>query len=113
MEEKPYQNIDLPQSNPLDVATTKKSISPKILLLIVLAATTFVLLLLSLVINQNNSSTTSSISPVPTSALISTIPTNSDSLIPSPYQKSFQDIDQSLSQDPDLPVPQIDTTVGL
>jgi len=117
MDEKLYQNIDLPQNNPLDTPqdlpkdTEKKPINPKILLLIILGGIIFILLILSLVVTQirNKNSNTQSI-PTPTPATI--IPTPNDSLIPSPYQESFKNLEKSFEQDPDLPAPQIDITVG-
>lgn len=119
MEEKLYQNIDIPQNNPLDIKIdstdniVKKTIIPKILILIILASIVFVLLLLSLIVTQVRKNTSNIPVATPTTIPITPIPTNSDSLIPSPYQQSFKEIEQSLSQDPDLPIPQVDTQIGL
>ncbi|MFA5026229.1 MAG: hypothetical protein WC503_07020, partial [Candidatus Shapirobacteria bacterium] len=59
MEEKLYQNIDLPQNNPLDIkpaeipdTSIKKPLNPKVLLLIILGSIIFILLLLSLIVIQ-------------------------------------------------------------
>lgn len=116
MEEKLYQNIDTPQINPLEVKTeivpTKKSFSPKIILLISLASFIFVLLLISLILSQNQKKQSTIPIPTPTPAPTNTSIIN-DSLIPSPYRLRFKEIEQSLTQDPDLPIPQIDTEVGL
>jgi predicted PurR-regulated permease PerM len=121
MEEKPYQNIDLPQSNPLDLKTTedseetlvKKTINPKILLLIILGAIIFVLLLLSLIVTQVRKTNSNLPSITPTPIPSTSTPINNDSLIPSPFQEPFKNLEQSFSQDPDLPIPQIDTQIGL
>lgn len=118
MDEKPYQNIDLPQNNPLDIQedtqkdSANKPLNPKIILLIILVSLIFVLLLISLVVTQIRhkklSTTTATPSPQPTT----TQPIINDSLIPSPYQDSFKQLENSFT-DPDLPVPQIDTEIGL
>lgn len=119
MEEKLYQNIDALQNNPLDTVeikdintSEKKPLNPKILLLIILGAIVFVLLLLSLIVTQVKKNKSNLSPATPTPIPVVAIPTNSDSLIPSPYQQAFKQIDQSLNQDPDLPVPQIDTSIG-
>ena len=119
MEEKLYQNIDALQNNPLDTIeakdikpSEKKPLNPKVLLLIILGSIVFVLLLLSLIVTQVRKNKPNLPVATPTTIPVVAIPTNSDSLIPSPYQQAFKEIDQSLNQDPDLPVPQIDTTIG-
>jgi hypothetical protein len=126
MEEKIYQNFDQPQDNPLEIIPEKKiatselkpinklSLSPKITLLIILGAIIFVLFLLSLVITQSRNSANKSTNIIPS---ITPVPTVTDSntnysLIPSPYQIDFQKINNYSSQDLNLPIPQIDTTVG-
>jgi hypothetical protein len=126
MEEKIYQNFDQPQDNPLEIIPDKKiatselkpinklSLSPKITLLIILGAIIFVLFLLSLVITQSRNSANKSTNIIPS---ITPVPTVTDSntnysLIPSPYQIDFQKINNYSSQDLNLPIPQIDTTVG-
>lgn len=122
MEEKLYQNIDLPQNNPLKVeevptetneTKVKKPLNPKILLLIILGAIIFVLLIASLVVTQVRQRQSNLPSSIPTSNPIVATPTPSDSLIPTQYQESFKQVEQSLTQDPDLPVPQIDPKIGL
>lgn len=117
MEEKLYQNIDVPQQNPLETVSeittsTPKKLNPKIIFVISLLSIVFVLFLISLFVSQKRSinSTQSTPSPTQTPSNNSTI---NDSLIPTQYQKNFKEIEQSLSQDPDLPIPQIDTEVGL
>jgi len=119
MEEKNLQNIDIPQDNPLKTGEekilnkTKKNLSPKIILLISLIAIIFVLSLLAIIVSgiRKNSSRSLEVSPTPTSFPIN--PTTTDSLIPSPYQSAFKEIEQKFSQDLDLPVPQIDPEIGL
>jgi hypothetical protein len=119
MDEKLYQNIDLPQNNPLDITdetsevTTKKPLNPKMLLLIILGSLIFVLLLLSLIITRVQKNKSNSTSATPTPVQIVALPSVNDSLLPSPYQELFRQLEQSFSQDPDLPVPQIDTEIGL
>lgn len=118
MEEKIYQNIDIPQNNPLDIEekntdiSIKKPLNPKILLLIILASIIFVLLLLSLIVVQVRKNKSNLPPAIPTTVPIIVKPTTNDSLIPSPYQEQFKQIEQSFSQDPDLPIPQTDTTIG-
>jgi len=118
MEEKPYQNIDLPRDNPLDVkeeipeTSVKKSLNPKTLLLIILGAVIFVLFLLILIFTQVRQQKPATTQVIPTSVPVSTNPVTNDSLIPSPYRDAFQKLEQSFSQDPDLPAPQIDTEIG-
>jgi len=129
MEEKIYQNIDQVQNNPLEIISDQKSensetksknklsLSPKIILLIILGSIIFVLLLLSLIVTQVRNSANKQVNITPTS-----IPTpastniNSDinnSLIPSPYQEDFQKITNYSTHDLNLPIPQIDTGIGL
>ena len=119
MDEKPYQNIDLPKNNPLDIPTdlietkTKKPLNPKVLLIIILGAFIFVLLLVSLIVTQVRKNNSNLFPVLPTPSPTTAPPTINDSLIPSPYQDAFKQLEQSLSSDPDLPVPQIDTEIGL
>ncbi|MBU1117355.1 hypothetical protein KKD37_00130 [Patescibacteria group bacterium] len=121
MEEKLYQNIDPPQNNPLDIKEpetkevdkeTKKPINKKYLLLIILGSVTFVLLLIAIIVTQTRKGNTSKQEIIPTPSKTMDNPVINDSLIPSPYQEAFQQLDQSFSQDPDLPAPQIDIEVG-
>ncbi len=123
MEEKLYQNIDIPQNNPLEVKeekiveetsinTERKPLNPKILLLIILGVIIFILLILSLIVTQIRKNPSNLPKVTPTENPIISTPTPNDSLIPSPYQESFKEINQSLNQDPDLPVPQIDPKIG-
>lgn len=118
MEEKLYQNIDLPQNNPLKIPedfpkeTKKKPLNPKIILLIALGIFIFILLIVSLIvtqIRQQNPNTNA----VPTIVPITATPTNNDSLIPTQYQEDFKNLEKSFDEDPDLPAPQIDIEVGL
>lgn len=117
MDEKLYQNIDLPQNNPLNVPqvlpndSEKKSINPKILLLIILSGIILTLLLLSLIVTQIRNKNSNN-SNIPTPIPIIIIPTPNDSLIPTAYQESFKNLEKSFEQNPDLPAPQIDITVG-
>ena len=117
MDEKLYQNIDLPQNNPLDIPdeiteiTEKKPLNPKILLLIILGIIIFILLLLSLIVTQMRNKNPN-IQNIPTPIPVTNMPTPNDSLIPSPYQESFKNLEKSFEEDPDLPAPQIDITVG-
>jgi len=118
MEEKPYQNIDLPRDNPLDIkeeiskSSVKKPLNSKTLLLIILGAVIFFLFLLILIFSQIRQAKPTTTQITSTPIPVSTNPIINDSLIPSPYQDAFQKLEQSFSQDPDLPVPQIDTEVG-
>jgi hypothetical protein len=119
MNEKTYQNIDLPQDNPLEVEEkntdipVKKPLSPKILFLIILGVIIFILLLLSLIVVQVRKNKSNQSTIIPSPAPVVAQPTTTDSLIPSIYQQKFKEIEQSFSEDPNLPVPQIDTTIGL
>lgn len=116
MEEKLYQNIDLPQSNPLDIPKSntldnieKKNLNPKILILIAFGVIILILSILSIIVTQVRKNDIIKTSPPPP---IEPTPTTNDSLIPSPYQESFKNIEKSLEENLDLPAPQIDTEVG-
>jgi len=124
MSEKLYQNIDIPQNNPLNFPQTedvipnpKKKISlsnPKIIILIVLGAIIIILLVTSLVIGLLRQSPPKNIStPTPTSTPSEIpLPTSNNSLVPSIYQVKFKEIEESFSHDIDLEPPVIDTEIG-
>lgn len=119
MDEKPYQNIDLPQSNPLDTKeeiteiSVKKTLNPKILIIIIFGSIILILLFISLITTQTRKKYSNGLKSTPTSIAPLATPTTNDSLIPIQYQQSFKQLEQSFSQDPDLSVPQIDTQIGL
>lgn len=127
MQENLYQNIDIPQNNPLNNSlgenadtSPKKGFSldmknPKIVALVVLSSLIIVILIISLVVSLFRLLNQKDISPstqTPTPTEIPT-PTASNSLVPEIYQDKFKNIDNSFNNDLDLEPPTIDTEVGL
>ncbi len=126
MDEKIYQNIDHPIDNPDYIPTPSKEASsvapeknkikltPKIILLLLLAFIILILSIAAIIVTHNRQKNTS-FAPSPTSAIpIIDDPTKlNDSLIPTQYQEAFIEINQDLEFQLDLPIPQIDTKVGL
>lgn len=124
MAEKSYQNIDIPQNNPLNfpqaedvVLTPKKKIplnNPKIIILLVLGVIIIILLITSLVVSllrQSTPKNTSTPTPTFTPSEIP-LPTTYSSLIPSIYQANFKELEESFNHDIDLEPPVIDSEIG-
>lgn len=118
MEEKLYQNIDEPLSNPLDTTTAslpqkKKIIEKKIYLLGAVIILSTLLLILALIISTLKKKTPSGQSSVEPTPFV-TSPQGDNSLIPTQFKTRIEDLENSFSSPSnELPPPQIDTTIGL
>jgi len=121
MAEIPYQNIDIPQNNPLGFreempvspSAASKKLSPKIILLIALGAIILLLFIISLIVSsrrKNSNSITPIITPTPTEIIA---PTVSKSLLPEIYQEKFETIENNINQDLEIEIPAIDLEIGL
>ncbi|HQI13476.1 hypothetical protein KBB92_01595 [Candidatus Shapirobacteria bacterium] len=126
MDEKIYQNIDHPKDNPDYIPTTsekpltnsqtkdKIKLTPKIILLLVLAFIILSLSITALIVTRNRQQNTNiTPNPTPIVPVLDDSTKLNDSLIPTQYQDAFNEINQDLEFQLDLPVPQIDTKVGL
>ncbi len=120
MDEKIYQNIDTPTTNPLEPvdndlpqSTTTRKIPPKFIPLIVLTVIILILSLAALIVNSKRKSDNHHLAPTPTIEIPISSETLNDSLIPTIFQADFKEIDASLNYSPNLPPPEIDTSVGL
>lgn len=126
MDEKIYQNIDHPKDNPDYIPTTsekpltnsqtkdKIKLTPKIILLLVLAFIILSLSITALIVTSNRQQNTNiTPNPTPIVPVLDDSTKLNDSLIPTQYQDAFNEINQDLEFQLDLPVPQIDTKVGL
>lgn len=124
MAEKLYQNIDIPQNNPLNFSQTENHVSPpkkkiplnnpKVVILLVLGTIIIILLIASLIISlirQSSQKNTSTPTPTSTPSEIP-LPTSQSSLVPTIYQDEFEKLEKSFNLDIDLEPPIIDIEVG-
>jgi hypothetical protein len=113
----PYQNIDTPINNPLEIPKEpvkfKLNIKdPKIKLLLILGIILIILGILSIIVTITRKKPISTINvPTPTPA-ITVIPTIKESNIPTQFIDKFDQIEKKLQIDEDFSPPQVDTTIG-
>ncbi len=119
MDEKIYQNIDTPKINPLEPIdnnlppSSTIKISPKFIPLIALGIIILILSVAALIVTSKRKSDNHYPAPTPTIEIPISSETPNDSLIPTIFQADFKEIDASLNYSPNLPPPEIDTSVGL
>ncbi len=127
MEDQLYQNIDTPQTNPLEPQSpvTNSSESPsskklldfhdtKIIILTILGSILIILVIAAIVMSLIRSSKPQSVT-LPNNDITSTpvTPTIRQDVIPSPYVEKFETIQKSINPEEDFLPPSIDTTIGL
>ena len=120
MDEKIYQNIDTPKINPLEPidndlpqSSTAIKIPPKFIPLIALGIIILILSVAALIVTSKRKSDNHYPAPTPTIEIPTSSETPNDSLIPTIFQVDFKEIDASLNYSPNLPPPEINTSVGL
>ena len=108
-----YQNREIMEPNPMDVAITPKTpLNPKVKLLLILAIIIVLLLITGLIVSSVKKPLPGLPAPTPTPSL-SPVPTVApESAIPTVFRDKFNQIDQYNQTDINFNPPLIDPNIG-
>lgn len=120
MQENIYQNIDLVNNNPLEPETKteltfrqKLKTDRKVQILVGLSAFTALILFFSIIASIFNSpETKDNLGTNLPSPMATPTTVNQANILPTQYQRQFDDIEMKIKYSPEIMPPQIDLTLG-